>query len=69
MKQFPFKGNFVYVEYITDYLIPHTFYGRCISYSWAKERTTFTIINSVGFKQTFFFFSPLVTNVKRFGKF
>lgn len=64
MKTFPSKGNYVRVDYLTDFLIPQTFYGKCISTHWAGFASTITIYNTAnGFKQKFFFFSPLVTFV------
>lgn len=63
MKSFPNKGDNILVIFLTDFLIPQTFSGICVSSHWAGKNTTITVINSVGIKQKFFFFSPLVSGI------
>jgi hypothetical protein len=63
-KSFPYKGNLVYVEYVTNHLLIHSFMGICSSTAWSHENSSFVVVNAYGFKQKFFFFSPLVTSVK-----
>lgn len=64
LKSFPLKGNLVHVEFFTDFYISQSFYGRCTAFHWAGKATTFTLRNPAnGFKQKFFFFSPLVISV------